>query len=108
MLEVNGKKGRMLVCQDRECGERKPIAKKTNARCPNCHKRMELRGQGNSQTFSCVCGYREKLSAFQKRKEKQVANKATKRDVNKYLKKQDEGFANTALADALAKLKKDE
>lgn len=105
MLEVNGKKGRMLVCQDRECGERKPIAKKTNARCPNCHKKMELRGQGEGQTFSCVCGYREKLSSFQKRKEKQGKNKATKRDVNKYLKQQDDGFANTALADALAKLK---
>lgn len=106
MLEVNGKKGRMLVCQDRECGERKPIAKKTNARCPNCHKRMELRGQGDAQTFSCVCGYREKLSAFQKRKAKQGQNKATKRDVNKYMKKQNEEFTNTALADALAKLKK--
>ncbi|QGH36436.1 DNA topoisomerase III [Gracilibacillus salitolerans] len=106
MLEVNGKKGRMLVCQDRECGERKPIAKKTNARCPKCHKRMDLRGQGEGQTFSCKCGYREKLSSFQKRKEKQGKNNANKRDVNKYLKKQDEGFANTALADALEKLKK--
>lgn len=95
----------MLVCQDRECGERKMIAKKTNARCPNCHKRMELRGKGDAQTFSCVCGYHEKLQAFQKRKNKHGQNKATKRDVNKYLKKQDDGFANTALADALAKLK---
>ncbi|MDX8045091.1 DNA topoisomerase III [Gracilibacillus sp. S3-1-1] len=107
MLEVNGKKGRMLVCQDRECGERKPIAKKTNARCPNCHKKMEMRGQGEGQTFSCVCGYREKLSSFQKRKQKQGNSKATKRDVNKYLKQQDDSFANTALADALAKFKKD-
>ncbi|MGP4039478.1 DNA topoisomerase III [Gracilibacillus sp. D59] len=106
MLEVNGKKGRMLVCQDRDCGERKPIAKKTNARCPKCHKRMDLRGQGEGQTFSCVCGYREKLSSFQKRKEKQGKNKANKRDVNKYLKKQDDDFTNTALADALARLKK--
>ncbi|GAE94540.1 DNA topoisomerase III [Gracilibacillus boraciitolerans JCM 21714] len=105
MLEVNGKKGRMLVCQDRDCGERKPIAKKTNARCPNCHKRMELRGQGDGQTFSCVCGYHEKLSTFQKRKDKQGKNNATKRDVNKYLNKQDDDFTNTALADALAKLK---
>lgn len=46
MLKVNGKRGTMLVCQDRECGSRKTIARKTNARCPNCHKRMELRGQG--------------------------------------------------------------
>ena len=35
MLEVNGKKGKMLVCQDRECGHRKGISKVTNARCPN-------------------------------------------------------------------------
>ncbi|SDB81933.1 DNA topoisomerase-3 [Pelagirhabdus alkalitolerans] len=107
MLEVNGKKGRMLVCQDRECGEKKPIAKKTNARCPKCHKRMEMRGTGDAQTFSCQCGYREKLSAFQKRKEKNQKHKASKRDVNKYLKKneKEEEFTNTALADALKKFK---
>ncbi len=107
MLEINGKNGRMLVCQDRSCGEKKHIAKKTNARCPKCHKRMEMRGQGEAQTFSCVCGYREKLSSFQKRRNKQGKNKADKRDVNKYMKKQDEGFTNPALAEALKKLKKD-
>ncbi|WP_079710516.1 DNA topoisomerase III [Paraliobacillus ryukyuensis] len=106
MLEVNGKKGRMLVCQDRSCGEKKHIARKTNARCPNCHKKMEMRGEGEAQTFTCVCGYREKLSTFQKRKEKQGKNKATKRDVNKYMKQQDESFTNPALAEALKKLKK--
>ncbi|SDK18005.1 DNA topoisomerase III [Sediminibacillus albus] len=107
MLEINGKKGKMLVCQDRSCGHKKNIAKKTNARCPNCHKKLELRGEGEGQTFTCVCGHREKLSAFNKRKQKEKGNKATKQDVNKYLKKQDkqDEFANTALADALAKLK---
>lgn len=106
MLEVNGKKGRMLVCQDRECGEKKHIARKTNARCPKCHKKMEMRGKGDAQTFSCRCGYREKLSAFQKRKEKNNTQKASKRDVNKYMKKSQDEFTNTALADALAKFKK--
>ncbi|WP_407272486.1 DNA topoisomerase III [Radiobacillus sp. PE A8.2] len=105
MLEINGKKGKMLVCQDRSCGERKHIAKKTNARCPNCHKKLELRGEGDAQTFSCVCGHREKLSAFNKRKQKQQGNKATKQDVNKYLKKQDDDFTNNALAEALKKFK---
>jgi DNA topoisomerase-3 len=38
LLEVNNKKGKMLVCQDRECGYRKGVAKVTNARCPECHK----------------------------------------------------------------------
>ena len=108
MLEVNGKRGRMLVCQDRECGHKKNIAKTTNARCPNCHKRLELRGEGEGQMFFCKCGHREKLSTFNERRKKEKSNKASKRDVQKYLKKnqQDDGFANTALADALAKFKK--
>jgi DNA topoisomerase-3 len=104
MLEVNGKKGRMLVCQDRECGHRKTIAKLTNARCPNCHKKMELRGQGEGQIFACSCGYREKMSAFQERRNKAKQGNVSKRDVAKYLKQQDDAPVNTALADALAKL----
>ncbi|WP_138420215.1 DNA topoisomerase III [Aquibacillus sediminis] len=107
MLEVNGKKGRMLVCQDRSCGGKKNIAKKTNARCPNCHKRMELRGEGEGQMFTCTCGHREKLSTFNERKQKQKQSKVSKKDINKYMKKQqNEEFTNTALADALSKLKK--
>ncbi|MBM7690606.1 DNA topoisomerase-3 [Peribacillus deserti] len=108
MLEVNGKRGKMLVCQDRDCGHRKNISKTTNARCPVCHKKLELRGEGEGQIFVCACGHREKLSAFQNRRNKQKGGKATKQDVNKYLKTQqkDEPI-NTALADALAKLKFD-
>lgn len=107
MLEVNGKHGKMLVCQDRECGYRKAIAKVTNARCPNCHKKLELRGEGEGRIFVCSCGYKEKLSAFNERK-KNDSGKVTKRDVSKYLKEQkkanDEPI-NSALAEALAKLK---
>ncbi|CAM3415787.1 DNA topoisomerase III [Marinicrinis lubricantis] len=108
MLEVKGKRGRMLVCQDRECGHRKQLARTTNARCPNCHKRMELRGEGEGQIFVCACGYREKLSAFEARKGKEKQGKASKKDVAQYLNqqnKQDDEPINTALADALAKLK---
>ena len=57
----------MLVCPDRECGYRKSVTQVTNARCPNCFKKMELRGEGENQMFACVCGYREKLSAFHDR-----------------------------------------
>ncbi|MGF9970949.1 DNA topoisomerase-3 [Bacillus sp. SJZ110] len=104
MLKVNGKRGTMLVCQDRECGSRKTIARKTNARCPNCQKRMELRGQGEGQTFACVCGHREKLSVFEKRKNKDKA-RATKRDVSSYMKKQNKDEPiNNALAEQLKKL----
>ncbi|MCM0648248.1 DNA topoisomerase III [Clostridium swellfunianum] len=107
MLEVNGKKGKMLVCQDRECGYRKGVAKITNARCPECHKKLELRGEGEAQIFVCSCGYREKLSAFNERK-KADSGKVSKKDVSKYLKQQnksDDEPLNSALAEALAKLK---
>lgn len=42
MLAVNGKSARMLVCQDRECGHKEIIARISNARCPQCHKKMEI------------------------------------------------------------------
>lgn len=107
MLEVNGKKGKMLVCEDRECNTRKTISQTTNSRCPNCHKKLELRGEGEGRIFTCKCGYREKLSAFNNRK-KEEKNKASKGEINKYLKKQNkeaESF-NNPFAEALAKLKK--
>ncbi len=107
MLEVKGKRGKMLVCQSRECGHRRNLTKNTNARCPNCRKKLELRGQGEGQIFACSCGYRERLSAFQERRKKQ-GGKVSKREVAKYMRqqeKEDDKFKNTALADALAKLK---
>ncbi len=101
LLLVKGKRGEMLVCPDRECGYRKSVTQVTNARCPNCFKKMELRGEGENQMFACVCGYREKLSAFKERHEKAGAGK---RDVAKYMEKQKEDKPlNTGMADALAK-----
>ena len=108
LLEVNGKRGKMLVCQDRECGYKKGVSRVTNARCPQCHKKMDMRGEGEAQTFTCKCGYHEKLSSYNKRKGQNKNQKVSKHEVNKYLKKQDkEEPINTALADALAKLKFD-
>ncbi|WP_242236002.1 DNA topoisomerase III [Bacillus cereus group sp. BfR-BA-01316] len=110
MLEVNGKKGKMLVCQDRECGHRKNVSRTTNARCPQCKKKLELRGEGAGQIFACKCGYREKLSTFQERRKKESGNKADKRDVQKYMKqqnKEEEEPLNNPFAEALKKLKFD-
>ena len=104
MLAVNGKNARLLVCQDRECGYRETIARSSNARCPNCHKKMELIKKGSEETFVCACGYKEKLSAFKARREKEGAG-VTKKDVQKYLKKQKEEAINTAFADALSGIK---
>ena len=85
MLEVKGKRGKMLVCEDRECNTRKTVSQITNSRCPVCHKKLELRGEGDAKTFICSCGHREKLSAYNKRKQEDK-NKASKKDINKYLK----------------------
>ncbi len=107
MLEVNHKNGKMLVCQDRECGYRKTLSRITNARCPQCHKKMELVGEGDNRRFTCVCGYREKLSAFEKRK-KESGGGVSRKDVSRYMNKMKQEAkepVNNAFADALAKLK---
>ena len=106
LLAVNGKNSKMLVCQDRECGYRETLSRTSNARCPKCHKKMELYGKGEDQTFICKCGYKEKLSAFKNRREKEGAG-VSKRDVQSYLKKQQKEAAeplNNAFAAAFAKL----
>lgn len=106
LLEVKGKRGKMLVCQDRECGYRQHLSAQTNARCPNCHKKMDLHGEGEGRIFVCRCGYREKLSAFEARRKHEMSG-VSKKDAHKYLREQakENKPTNTALADALAKLK---
>ena len=107
LLEVKGKRGTMLICKNRECGYKRGISQVTNARCPECHKKLELKGEGEGKIFVCKCGYREKLSAFNKRKDNEKAS-TTKKETAKYMAKQNkkqEESINTALADALKKLK---
>lgn len=109
LLAVKGKNSEMLVCQDRECGYRETVARTSNARCPVCHKRMELRGKGDGQIFVCSCGHKEKLSAFKSRREKEGAG-VSKKDVARYLnrqKKEAEEPVNNAFAMALAGIKLD-
>ncbi|MFB4164392.1 DNA topoisomerase III [Alteribacillus sp. JSM 102045] len=109
LLEVKGKRGKIKVCQDKECGYKKNISKVTNARCPQCKKKMELRGEGEGQIFVCRCGYKEKVSSFNKRKKQEKQSKGTKHDVKKYLKQQDDDeMKNPALAEALKKLQNKE
>jgi DNA topoisomerase-3 len=94
-------KGKDAGLSGQECGFRKSVSILSNARCPECHKKMELKGEGESKSFFCTCGYREKLEAFNARKREHV----TKKEVGKFLKQQDTGETiNSALADALAKM----
>lgn len=107
LLAVNGKNSKMLVCRDRECGYRETISRTTNARCPKCHKRMEMYVKGKEETFICACGYKEKLSAFQARRKKEGAG-VGKRDVQNYLRRQQKEAnepVNNAFAQALSGIK---
>ena len=106
MLAVKGKNSRMLVCQDRACGHREVVARMTNARCPKCHKRMELYGKGEDARFICACGYKEKLSAFESRRKKEGAG-VSRKDVRKYMREQQKEAdqpVNNAFAEAFARL----
>lgn len=107
MLAVNGKNARLLVCQDRTCGHRETVARMSNARCPNCHKKMELIKKGEEEMFVCVCGHKEKLSAFKARREREGAG-VSKRDVQKYLSRQKSESVNTPFADAFSKISLDD
>lgn len=109
LLLVKGKNSEMLVCQDRECGYRETISRTSNARCPVCHKKMELRGKGEGQIFVCGCGYKEKLSSFQERRKKEGAG-VSRRDVAKYMNQQKKEAGepvNNAFAKALAGIRLD-
>lgn len=107
LLAVNGKNAKLLVCQDRECGYRETVSHTTNARCPVCHKKMEMTGKGQEAAFICSCGHRERLDKFQERRAKEGGG-VSKKDVNRYLQKQKkevEAPINNAFAEALLRMK---
>jgi DNA topoisomerase-3 len=105
MLKEKDRNGTVLKCSDPDCRKRIRVEKATNARCPQCKKKMTLIGQGETQTFVCKCGYREKMAAFNKRKSQEKSG-VSKKEVQKYLNNQNEdtGF-NSPFADALKDLK---
>ncbi|MCT4542903.1 MAG: DNA topoisomerase III [Vallitalea sp.] len=108
LLRVNNKKGEMLVCKDRECGYRRMVNRITNARCPQCHKKMVMIGEGDKKTFIChTCGFKEKITSWNKRKEAS-SNQMNKKQVKNYMskmKKEANKPLNNAFADSLSKLK---
>ncbi|MCH4889806.1 DNA topoisomerase III [Acidaminobacter sp. JC074] len=103
MMKKKTKHGESLVCQDRNCNHRISISKVTNARCPECHKKMELRGSDDKKIFVCKCGYKEKLTSFEKRK-KESGKSGGKRDYMKY-KKEQEKMAKENTNNPFSKLK---
>lgn len=78
LMERNSKRGKMLVCSNRECSYRRaaePV--KLNKRCPQCRKKMELRDGKAGKFAQCrSCNVIEKLdgqsSRTNKRQEQQL------------------------------------
>ncbi|MDD4699264.1 MAG: DNA topoisomerase III [Oscillospiraceae bacterium] len=103
MLEINGKHGKMLVCSDRVCGYRQNLSFLSNARCPNCHKKLEILGDGDNKKYIChTCGFREKYEYYNK-KLSETHGGASKAEVRQYLNsKSNEPPAMSAFAQAWA------
>ncbi|MBD8498411.1 DNA topoisomerase III [Paenibacillus arenosi] len=63
MLERKSKRGKTLVCPNKECGYKRSADKQlSNRRCSRCHKRMELKTGKVGKFFQCLpCNVIEKL-----------------------------------------------
>jgi len=84
MLQVAGKKGEMLVCQDRECNSRISLSQEIRSQCPNCRKYVKIVGTGEKRQVICSCGHKEKYETFEKRK-KAEKDSMSKREVQAFL-----------------------
>ena len=84
MLQVAGKKGEMLVCQDRECNARINVSLSIRSKCPHCFKFLKIVGEGEKRKVVCACGYRENYASFERRK-KEERGAMSKREVQAYI-----------------------
>lgn len=87
LLEIKGKRGKFLVCSDRECGYRRsaePV--KLNKRCPQCRKKMELRTGKKGKFAQCrACNIIEMLDQegsgkIHRKEEKKLLQKYTNQE----------------------------
>jgi len=86
MLQVAGKKGEMLVCQDRECNARINVSLSIRSKCPHCYKFLKIVGEGDKRKIVCTCGYKESYASFEKRK-KEERGAMSKHEVQQYIDK---------------------
>ncbi|MNR44795.1 DNA topoisomerase 3 [compost metagenome] len=63
MLEKKTKRGKLLVCPADDCGYTRAGEKKlSNRRCPQCHKKMELKEGKAGLYVQCLgCGITETM-----------------------------------------------
>jgi DNA topoisomerase-3 len=107
MLEIKNKRGKLLVCKDRNCNFKKVISQTTNFNCPKCRRKIEMFGEGEKSVYVCKCGFKEKKVNFEKRL-KNAKKSVSKKDVDKFLHKQkikEQSEINNPMFEALSKLK---
>lgn len=103
MLEVDKKGVKMLKCSSVSCTNRKIISRVTNLRCQTCHKKMTLFGRGENATYRCSCGNSVKQKEVDKKIKETKKEKASFKDMKKYMKKEE--TTNNPLKDMLSSLK---
>ena len=104
MIKVKTKNGQMLVCQDPTCKTKKNVQRKTNARCPNCKKKMTLFGRGKDAVYRCICGHTETQEQMDKRFKNKSSGKVSKKEMKKYMNNED-SLENNPFKDELKNLK---
>jgi DNA topoisomerase-3 len=98
LMETNGKRGKMLVCPNRECGYRRAAEPPlSNRRCPQCHKKMEIHEGKAGKYLQCrPCNVIEKLDGSR------PGGKAERRRQSELAKRYSDNVTlGTSLADAL-------
>lgn len=86
LKERNTKDGKFLVCSSLDCSyRRRKEPKLSNRRCPQCHKKMEIHEGKAGLYFQCrncniVEKAEEKKKAVNKREERKLLQKYTKKD----------------------------
>ncbi|MBJ6361578.1 DNA topoisomerase III [Paenibacillus sp. GCM10012307] len=97
LMEVKSKRGKSLVCSDRECGYRRAAEPRlSNKRCPQCHKKMEIHDGKAGKYAQCrPCNFVEKLDG-------ERGGKADRREQQRLVQKySDNEQLTSSLGDAL-------
>ncbi|MHB8170904.1 MAG: DNA topoisomerase 3 [Thermincolia bacterium] len=101
LMTIKGKRGKMLVCPDRECGHREAAEPQlSHFRCPQCKKKMPIIEKKTGPTVRCSnCGFTEKLQDFKTNLQSaRSGGKANKKLIETY---SDKASIGTSLGDLL-------
>ncbi|PZE21788.1 DNA topoisomerase III [Paenibacillus xerothermodurans] len=99
LQEIKGKRGKMLVCIDRDCSYKRAAEPQlSNKRCPQCHKKMEIRTGKAGKFAQCrQCNVIEMLGDGPRQ-----GGKAAKRNASQLIRQySDNTTVSSSLADAL-------